>query len=133
MNDSILNRLVGRNDDHSGRRTEEAELEENLQTFGWLRGTRDRALMLELRHRTGNITCIGYPWLERAEFDPSEGIKLQFGATTIRINGKKLNEEIRPCISLFAGIIRHRVPWIQEAGHLEGRQDSPLIEEIRIS
>ena len=67
MSDSILERLTGRSDDQS-RKNDDQEMED-LQSFGWLRGVRDRAIMLELRHLNGNITCYGYAWLEKAEFD----------------------------------------------------------------
>jgi hypothetical protein len=115
MTDSIFNRLASRVDETSARRGDETETTEDFQSFGWLRGIRDRALMLELRFRNGNIVSLGYPWLERAEFDPSEGIVLQFGGRSIRITGNHLNSEIRPSIRLFAGIVRHRVTWIQES------------------
>ena len=49
--------------------------------FGFLRGVRDRAIMLELRHRDGRISAVGYAWLSGAEFDPSAGITLSFGGT----------------------------------------------------
>lgn len=135
MTDSILDRLVTRGDESSPRRNEDTDSLEDLHAFGWLRGIRDRALMLELRLRTGNSICLGYPWLERAEFDPSEGIVLQFGGRTIRIIGRNLNFEVRPSIRLFAGIIRHRVPWIQESefgDEANVAKDSAFIEEIRI-
>jgi hypothetical protein len=113
MNDSILDRFTGRSEDQS-RKTDDQEMED-LQSFGWLRGVRDRAIMLELRHRNGNITSLGYAWLEKAEFDPSEGIVLHYGGKTVRIVGQHLNHMVRPNISLFAGIVRHKVPWIREA------------------
>jgi hypothetical protein len=64
--------------------------------------------MLELRRRGGNITGMGYAWLERAEFDPSQGIILYFLGKMVRITGNNLNAEIRPHVRLFNGILRHR-------------------------
>jgi hypothetical protein len=69
--------------------------------------------MLELR-RNGNIVALTYAWLDRAKFDPSEGITLRFGMEKVRIIGRNLNAEIRPNIRLLTGITRHRVPWVQE-------------------
>jgi hypothetical protein len=89
---------------------------DDLGCFGWLRGVRDRAIMLELRKHDGSITAIGYAWLERVQFDPSEGITLHLLGRTIRIKGRNLNNEVRPQVRLFHGIARHRVPWIQEVG-----------------
>lgn len=87
--------------------------------FGWLRGIKDRAVMLELRRRNGNIIAIGYGWLERLEFDPSVGITLLVPGQRITIRGRHLNAEIRPGVRLFEGLARHRVPWIQEAEAIE--------------
>jgi len=106
---------------------------DDFGAFGWLRGVRDRAIMLELRHRNGRISAFGYAWLERAEFDPSEGITLQFAGRSVKIAGRNLNSEIRPNLRLFAGIMRHRVPWIQEADGptaMSAAKDAVVIEEI---
>jgi hypothetical protein len=92
----------------------ESEAAEDFGAFGWLRGAKERAVMLELRQRTGNIIAIGYGWLERAEFDPSIGITLLVPGQRILIRGRNLNAEIRPNVLLFEGITRHRVPWVAE-------------------
>jgi hypothetical protein len=106
---------------------------DNLGCFGWLRGVRDRAPMLELRKKTGNILAVGYAWLERAEFDPSEGITLYLAGQRVHIKGRNLNHDARPLVRLFEGITRHKVPWIREATQadiLAARADSCLIEAI---
>jgi hypothetical protein len=114
---------------------EEFEPSDNLVAFGWLRGIRDRAIMLELRHKDGRITSLGYAWMERAEFDPSDGIILQFGGRTIKITGRNLNSDIRPNVRLFNGILRHRVSWVQEADgatQLESPKNAVVIELIEM-
>ena len=88
---------------------------EDMGAFGWLRGSKERAYMLEIRRKDGNITALGYAWLERCEFDPSEGITLRFTGQAVRIVGRNLNREMRPHLKLFEGVVRHRIPWIQEA------------------
>ncbi len=133
MSDSILDRLTGRTENQT-RMVDDQELED-LQSFGWLRGVRDRAIMLELRHRNGNITCYGYAWLEKAEFDPSEGITLYFGGKTVRIIGQHLNSMVRDNISLFAGIVRHKVPWIRESEFgdaASGPNNATIIDDIQV-
>lgn len=98
---------------------------------GW--GVRDRAVMLELRRKDGNILAVGYAWLDKAEFDPSVGIVLSLGGQKITIRGRNLNAEIRPEVRLFQGICRHRVPWIQEADEasfMEARGAGTLVEDI---
>lgn len=92
---------------------------EDLGTFGYLRGIRDRATMLELRRKTGDILAVGYGWLERVEYDPSEGITLHLAGQQIRIAGRNLNAELRPMVRLFEGITRHRVPWLRESTEAE--------------
>jgi len=134
MSDSILDRLTGRGDIPT-RTADDQELED-LQSFGWLRGVRDRAVMLELRHLNGNITCYGYAWLEKAVLDPSEGITLHFGGKTVRVIGRQLNGMVRPNISLFAGIVRHKVPWIRESGFgdaANGPSNATIIDEIQVT
>lgn len=93
----------------------EADGTEDLGSFGWLRGPRERAVMLELRKKTGNILAVGYGWLDRVEFDPSDGITLHAGGQRIRIKGRNLNAEARPQVRLFQGITKNRVPWVEEA------------------
>lgn len=84
-------------------------------SFGFLRGIRDRAHFFEIRHRDGKVTAFTYSWLDRAEFDPSEGITLHFGRNQVKLEGRNLNLEVRPHVTLFGSILRHRVPWVQEA------------------
>jgi len=135
MSDSILNRITTKPELAAQRRGDELEETEDLNAFGWLRGVRDRALMLELRFRDGNMVSLGYPWLEHAVFDASTGIVLQFGNRIVRIVGRNLNSDERPGIRLYAGIIRHRVPWIQESTFGEdflGEKRGVFIESIYI-
>jgi len=88
---------------------------EDLGCFGYLRGIRDRAVMLELRKKSGNCLAIAYSWIDRIEYDPSTGIHIHAGAITITIQGKNLNAEASSGRRLFEGLTRHRVSWIQEA------------------
>src|SRR5579862_2625798 len=88
---------------------------DDLGSFGWLRGVRDRALMLELRKKDGTIAALPYAYIERADFDPSQGITLHVMGKHVRIKGRNLNGETRPQVRLFNGITRHRVPWVRQA------------------
>jgi hypothetical protein len=118
-----------------GAGSADGEAADDLGAFGWLRGVQDRALMLEIRHKDGRVTAKGYSWLQSAEFDPSEGITLNFSGEMIRISGRNLNAEPRPNVRLFAGILRHRVPWIQEADEpaiLEAPKDAVVIENVKV-
>lgn len=111
----------------------EADEAEDLGCFGWLRGVRDRSIMLELRKKNGHILAVGYSWMERVEFDPSDGITLHLPGRKIRITGSGLNSEARPTVRLFDGVIRHRVPWIREADRaelLKSNSDEVVVEDI---
>ena len=106
---------------------EDAAAAEDHEAFGWLRGSRDKAVMLQLRKRDGNIMAIAYSWIERIEFDPTEGIRLYVGGKVIRIKGRNLAAEIRPNIRLMDGLCTHRVPWIQEARSELATSDDGLV------
>ncbi len=118
MSDRLLDKYTGRRstaDEESDDGFEVDGGSEDLGAFGWLRGPRERAVMLELRKKDGAIVAVAYGFINRVEFNPSEGITLRSGQEKIIIKGRGLNAEIRPQIRLFQGITRHRVPWIQEA------------------
>src|ERR1700730_13115313 len=133
MFDDVLKHYATKRSEANGHSTDEGDALDDLGSFGWLRGVRDRAIMLEIRHKDGKFSAFGYSWLESAEFDPSDGITLSFSGRTVKITGSNLNAEARPNVRLFAGILRHRVPWIQEADEptvLEAPRDSVLIEAV---
>jgi hypothetical protein len=100
-----------------------------------VRGIRDTAIMFEIRHRDGHITAFNYNVLDRAEFDPSDGITLKFAGAQVRIIGRNLNIEARPHLRLFEGITRHRVPWIQVADEptaMEAPKGATVIEDVEV-
>lgn len=109
---------------------------EDLGSFGWLRGIRDRAVMLELRHKDGSVTAFGYAWLRKATFDPSVGITLDFSGEKVTISGRNLDAELRPRVRLLSGILRQRVTWIQEADgptSLEAPPQAVVVERIAVA
>jgi hypothetical protein len=111
----------------------DAEGTENFGAFGFLRGTRDRAEMLELRKKTGDIRAIGYAWIQKVDFDPSGTITLFAGDEIIRIKGRNLNAVASQQMSLWGGILRHRVPFICEADQskaLQADNHSIVVEAI---
>ena len=113
-------------------RHDEQEVDD-LGTFGFLRGSRERATMLELRKKDGSILAVGYGWLEKLEFDPSDGITLHLPGQTIRIKGRNLNQEVHPKVRLYEAICRHRVPWLREAEEAESftaAEQEVMIESI---
>ncbi len=137
MSDRVLSKYLGRKDegDIEGAPSEASpDGTEDLGAFGWLRGQRERAVMIELRKKTGDIIAIGYGWIDKIEFNPSQGITLHCGRQTIKITGRNLNAEARPQVRLYQGLTRHRVPWIQEADHAADlRADKKAVAPIRPS
>lgn len=134
MRDSILGQYTRpRSDDAGIVAAADDDASDDLGAFGFLRGTRERATMLELRRRDGSIRAVSYAWLERAEFDPSDGIALRINGQTILIKGRNLNVECRPAVRLFSAICRHRVPWVQEAdgpAQIETGERATIVESI---
>lgn len=111
----------------------EDDLSDDLISFGWLRGIRDQAIMLQVRYRNGTIEAFPYALLSFAQFKRSEGIWLCFGKQTIRIAGRNLDAECRPNLRLFDGIMRRRVTWIQEADEptaMNAPKGALVIEEV---
>jgi len=109
------------------------EQEDDYGAFGWLHGVRDRAIMIELRKKDGSRRAYGNAWLSHAEFDPSVGITLHISGQKIVISGRNLNAEIRPNVRLFAGIVRHRIPFIQEADEcdlMKAKEGDTVIQRI---
>ena len=115
MPDSLVEKYAKRVSEPSPEPSHEPEvIESDLGCFGWLRGVKERALMLELRKKDGHVLALGYAWLERVEYEPEKGITLYTPGRTVKIIGSGLCREVRQGVSLFSGLIRHRVPWIRE-------------------
>jgi hypothetical protein len=114
MSDNILKQLTTRGAGGQTPNDNETDVVDDFGSYGFLRGVRDRAIMLELRKKDGSVTALGYAWLERVDFNPSNGITLQFAGQKVEIIGRNLNAEARPNVRLLDAICRHRVPWIRE-------------------
>jgi hypothetical protein len=133
MAESALDRYTAKVAGSDETAQQDHDAADDLGAFGWLRGVRDRAISLELRHRDGTVTAFGYAWLKKATFDASGEITLDFSGETVRIAGRNLNTEIRQHVRLLNGILRHRVPWIQEAdgaAEMTAAKDAVVIETI---
>src|SRR5690349_12044323 len=72
MSGNMLQKYTGaRQADPSVASSIEAEHLDDLGAFGFLRGVRDRSIMLELQHKDGRVSAYGYAWLDHVEFNPS--------------------------------------------------------------
>ena len=91
--------------------------------------------MLELRKKDGNVTALGYAWLERVDFEPSDGLTLHFTGQKVKVSGRNLETEVRPNLRLLNGLIRHKISYLQEsdgATAMEADRDVVLIERIEL-
>ena len=103
MRDSLIEKYAGKAPTIDAPIAEPEVIESDLGCFGWLRGVKERALMLELRKTDGHILALGYAWLERVTFEPDHGITLHTPAKTVQIIGSGLTREARPGVTLLAG------------------------------
>ena len=104
------------------------EPEDEFPSYGRLRGARSIALMLELRLADGNHDAYDYGWLNRAAFNPSEGIVLHFNSVRVVIRGKNL-------WPIYEGVLQHRIPWIAVVAtldHFSRDPDATLVVSIAI-
>ena len=92
----------------AGEDDEEDPPGEGYRAYGLARSPREQVFMLEFRLRTGEVVAFGYPWLQRAGYDPSVGVTLHFSGARVEVRGRNLGK-------LFAAVSRHRVRWIGEA------------------
>jgi hypothetical protein len=132
MNGSALKKYIGGNGRGPGSEDIPDVEESEGFAYGWLRGARDRAIMLELRQKTGNIRAVSYHAIFRVDFDSSEGITLFHGREIIKIRGRNLKPELG-ARSLFEGIVRQRVHWVQEANQsaaIQADKNAVVIEAI---
>jgi hypothetical protein len=130
--DNFLKNFTGKlTNGHADDTVEEQP--EDFGAFGWLRGSRERAVMLEVRRKNGNVSAFPYAWLERADFDPSEGITLKFANQILRLVGRNLNTEVRSNLRLYDGLVRHRIPWLREADEpaaMAAPKHATVIEQV---
>lgn len=116
---------------------DESDTPQDLGCFGYLRGLRDRALMLELHKKDGSVTAIAYAYIEIITYSPDpphDGITLHAAGMKIRISGTNLNTKPDAAgISLLSALTRHRVPWVKEASQsndMNRSDDQPCVDAI---
>lgn len=115
--------------------------EEACAAFGYLRGTRDRALAVEFRYRDGNSDYFPYSWLGPWRFNPSVGLLLKFTGdvvTLVLIRGSNLDAAVNQgAMNLTdCGLQRHRITWIREMDQAELKRvgdSGPTIDRIEVA
>jgi hypothetical protein len=114
--------------------------EDSCPAFGFLRGTHERALALELRFRDGNRETYPYSWLGPWKYNPSAGLLLKFTGdvvTLVLVKGSNLDALVNQSVNLTdRGLQRHRISYIREMDEDELRQvgeKGPTIDRIEVA
>jgi hypothetical protein len=124
----------------AGEPPEEGE-EAACRAFGFLRGQRDRALMVEFRLVSGDTEAYPYSLLGPIRYNPSAGLLLRFAGdliTLVLIRGSNLGAAIAGGTANMTdrGLHRHRVLWVREMDKHEatvvGRTE-PTVDAIEIA
>jgi len=114
---------------------EDVDTLEDCGSFGFLRGTRDRSLMIDFRYLSGSHDSFSYATLERVSYEPTEGMTLFFLGVQVQLIGRNLATAQASGVSLLEAIQRHRVPWIRQVEELRGQFFSPtavVVTQIEI-
>jgi len=120
----------------------DAEGEEvSCGAFGYLRGIKDRANVVEFRFRAGHTMWFPYGWLGPCRFDPSEGLLLKFSGDLVYlvlIRGSNLDQPINEGhMNLTSGgLQRQRVTWIREMPADDIKyigETGPTVDSIKVA
>ena len=115
--------------------------EECCPAFGFLRGLRDWAPMIEFRFRDGNSIWFPYGWLGPWKYNPSEGLLLKFSGDQIYVvllRGSNLDKPLNEgAINLTTGgLQRNRIVWIREMSQEDIQKvadSAPTIDSIQVA
>ena len=90
----------------------QAEIEDRGPCYSVMSADRHRKPMVEFRLLSGNSKARAYSYLVGADFDPSEGIVLDFSADKVTICGRNLRR-------LYTDLVAQRVKFVSELDELE--------------
>jgi hypothetical protein len=108
---------------------------DDLASYGLLRSSKERVLMLEFRLLDGTQDAFALALLERILYNSSQGITLRFAGVLVTIEGENLAARPPSSVGLLDGLHRHRVPWIAEIDAFHAAVKSPqdiLVTKIHI-
>lgn len=91
-----------------------------LQCFGVAKSNRMPPAMLVLRLKTGNQKALMYSYLKEIDFDPSEGIVLQYVSHRVTIRGRNLS-------AVFDRLVEHRITWVHEVDDSSGMDETATV------
>jgi hypothetical protein len=106
------------------------ELEEEPDAFSVISADRQHKLMVEFRLKSNNARAFAYSYLVTIDFNPSDGIRMDFSGYEVKITGRNLHP-------LFAGLCAQRVAVVNEIDDLHAEatlaQDAPVVTRIEIT
>lgn len=113
----LQDRILGR---RAAAPEDDPDAAEDCGAFGYLRGARDRAVMIDFRLAAGGREAFPYAHLERVSYDPSGGLTLWFLGARVTLAGRNLGRATAAGAGLLDALHRHRVPWVAEVDELRG-------------
>ena len=97
--------------------------------YGFVRGGRERASMVEFRPGKGAWESLGYAWLERVQFQPAGQLRLVFvTGHRVLLTGRNLGR-LRDLLT------NHRLTWVQETDALQAQaldEDAAVVTAIHL-
>lgn len=114
---SLADRIAARRPSAPAPEADE-DAADDLGAFGCLRGSRDRALMIDFRLVGGGRVAFPYATLERVAYDPSEGVALRFLGAEVLLRGQNLAAGQGGGPALLEALHRHRAAWVRETEEL---------------
>lgn len=109
---------------------QDQEAEETISNnpfYGIERQPSERAIMLDVQLESGDRKGLPYTYMGFIDYDPSEGIVIEFMEKKIKILGRNLSK-------LYDYFLQHRVTFIKEnIGDYDGTKEEDLfIESIKM-
>lgn len=127
MSESAIDKILG---SRKAEAPEPVVQEDSTKFYSILIGEGHQEHFLELRFRTGVISCFSYSDLQWFHYDPEDGvIDMDFGACVISLKGRGLYGR------LFQGIRQKRLTWVKESdSDMEDHKDNEVfISNITIT
>jgi hypothetical protein len=100
--------------------------DEDRKYFGVEPQASSRALLFELRFRSGRRLGFPYSYLTKLDFDPTGNIEIQVSDAVVTISGRNLKD-------IFTYLIQNRLTFIQEdPSGIDTEDGDVFVAELRV-
>jgi hypothetical protein len=107
-------------------RAQTEQAEEEGKYFGFDRQENGRALMFELRTRDGRRSAHPYSYMNRADFDPDDGIEIYVSNVVITVKGRGLE-------AIFGYLLQNRLTWVKEdSSGMDVDDEAVFVESVEV-